>query len=151
MALLLAGALMLSSTLMDPAGLDTLAEEAGVSVPDLVAAAATVGVTPHDYLVGEGLLAGEPPAPPPAPALNASVERLLDCIAHYESHATPSARNPVSGAAGEFQFLLSTWATTPQGRAGMSPYDPVAARAAARWMIGQGRSREWVPVARGLC
>jgi hypothetical protein len=38
---------------------------------------------------------------------------------------------------------LSTWRTTPQGRAGLSAYDPVAATAAANWMLSVGRAREW--------
>jgi len=80
-----------------------------------------------------------------------SIEQRLDCISWVESRHTPSARNPRSGAAGEFQFLWSTWLGTPQGQAGLSPYDPIAAREAARWMFAQGRAREWVPVARGWC
>jgi hypothetical protein len=101
---------------------------------------------------------GEPPdveevevATAPEPALNPAVERRLDCIAYYESKGYAGAVNRSSGASGLFQFLPSTWRTTPQGRAGLSVFDPVAARSAARWMLEQGRAREWVPVQRGLC
>ena len=87
----------------------------------------------------------------PAPVLNVAVEKRLDCIAYYESKGYAGAVNRSSGASGLFQFLPSTWRTTPQGRAGLSVFDPVAARNAARWMLEQGRAREWVPVARGLC
>ena len=87
----------------------------------------------------------------PEPVLNPAIEKRLDCISYYESKGNPGATNPTSKAAGLFQFLWSTWAGTPQGRVGLSPYDPVAARAAARWMLSQGRAREWVPVQRGLC
>jgi hypothetical protein len=90
-------------------------------------------------------------APEPEPALNPAVEKRLDCIAYYESKNYAGATNPSSKAAGLFQFLWSTWASTPQGRSGLSPYDPVAARNAARWMLAQGRAREWIPVQRGLC
>lgn len=83
--------------------------------------------------------------------LDQALERRLDCVVHYESGGDPSATNRSSKAAGLFQFLWSTWAGTPQGRAGRSPYDPLAAREAARWMFNQGRAREWVPVQRGLC
>ena len=71
------------------------------------------------------------------------LDDLLDCLAWFESRGNPGAYNARSGAAGSFQFLLGTWLGTPQGRAGLSRYDPAAARAAARWMIGQGRLKEW--------
>ncbi|HKD00457.1 MAG TPA: transglycosylase SLT domain-containing protein [Methylomirabilota bacterium] len=71
------------------------------------------------------------------------VDDLVDCLAWQESRGDPQAYNPRSGAAGLLQFLLGTWYTTPQGRAGLSRYDPTAARLAARWMIAQGRLREW--------
>jgi|SRR5262252_2755069 len=87
----------------------------------------------------------------PEPVLNAAVEKRLDCIAYYESKGYAGAVNRSSGASGLYQFLPSTWRTTPQGRAGLSVFDPVAARNAARWMLEQGRAREWVPVLRGLC
>lgn len=49
--------------------------------------------------------------------------------------------NTASGAAGPWQFLASTWATTPY--AAFSPYDPLAAALAAAWMHGAGRGKEW--------
>lgn len=71
------------------------------------------------------------------------VDDVLDCLSWQESRDDPSAYNRRSGAAGQFQFLYGTWMTTPQGRAGLSRYDPWAARAAARWMINAGRLHEW--------
>lgn len=135
---------------VSPEDLVQLADEAHVDVAQLHEALVTVAaaygsVDARQYLVYDGRLA------PPAPPQSAAVERLLDCISWYESKHTPGATNPTSKAAGQYQFLWSTWAGTPQGRAGLSPYDPLAARAAARWMINQGRKGEWVPVARGLC
>lgn len=121
MALILVGLILISSSVADGA------PEQAQDEPDVV----------------EVVEAAEP--------VNVTIERRLDCLSFYESHGNPSATNPTSKAAGEFQFLWSTWATTPQGRAGLSPYDPLAARNAARWMLNQGRAHEWVPVQRGLC
>jgi len=121
------------------------AEAAGVDPILLAGAVVSTGMPPHDYLLMTGELKS------PAPALNAAVERRLDCISWHESRDEPLATNPRSKAAGLFQFLGSTWAGTPQGRAGLSPYDPVAARQAARWMVAQGRVREWDVVRLGMC
>lgn len=127
-------------------------EESGVLM------AALVGVAMMLQFAAGGPVDDDAPLPPPlvdhkppVVLLDPRVEALLDCISWFESKHTPSATNRISGAAGQFQFLRSTWATTPEGRRGLSPYDPVAARSAARWMIGQGRKYEWLPVARGLC
>jgi len=53
----------------------------------------------------------------------------------------PKATNRGSGAAGLFQFLRSTWATTPYGRFNM--YSPYANALAAGWMNANGRGGEW--------
>jgi hypothetical protein len=77
-------------------------------------------------------------------ALASTVYRVpystLNRKAWCESRFSPSARNP-SGAMGLFQFLGSTWRTTPF--AGFSPYDPLAAALAAGWMHLVGRGGEW--------
>lgn len=130
MTLILAASLLLASVGTD---LDEVAMEAGVDVVHLAGAVATTGMDARQYLYAVGELRQPRDA----------VDTLLDCLSWYESRHTPSARNPRSGAAGQWQFLPSTWAGTPQGKAGASPYDPLAARAAARWMVGQGRAREW--------
>lgn len=52
----------------------------------------------------------------------------------------PDARNP-SGAAGLFQFLGSTWNSTPYGR--FSVWSPYANAMAAGWMHAHGRGGEW--------
>jgi hypothetical protein len=69
----------------------------------------------------------------------------------YESHWNAYAVNPRSGASGLGQFLRSTWITTPQGRAGLSVFDPWANHAAVVYMIEAGRAREFEVVLRGLC
>lgn len=62
-------------------------------------------------------------------------------VATCESHKDPYARNP-SGASGLFQFMPSTWATTPYGSESIwsARYQSLA----AAWMYVQGRSGEWV-------
>jgi hypothetical protein len=52
------------------------------------------------------------------------------------------ARNLSSGARGLFQFLASTWASTPYGRFDVS--SPYANALAAGWMHAHGRAGEWV-------
>lgn len=49
-----------------------------------------------------------------------------------------------SGASGPWQFMPSTWASTPY--AAFSPYDPMAAALAAAWMhsAAVNRGGEWV-------
>jgi hypothetical protein len=54
---------------------------------------------------------------------------------------SPYAKNPRSSASGLFQFLVSTWATTPY--AGFSIWDPYANALAAGWMHDVGRGGEW--------
>jgi hypothetical protein len=54
---------------------------------------------------------------------------------------SPTAHNP-SGASGLFQFLPSTWTSTPYAR--LSIWSPYANALAAGWMQQQGRGGEWV-------
>ena len=63
-------------------------------------------------------------------------------IAKCESGYNPHAVNP-SGASGLFQFMPSTFAKSPPGRAGGSIWDPVANSQAAAWVYSQGRQGEW--------
>jgi uncharacterized protein YraI len=62
-------------------------------------------------------------------------------VARCESVLDPSAVNASSGASGLFQFLPSTWATTPY--ADQDVFDPVANANAAAWMWSEGRRGEW--------
>lgn len=94
---------------------------------------------PYGYLRSVGDLPPLPAAaakPPPAPG------GRVACIIRVESRGNPRARNP-SGAAGLGQFLPSTWVTTPQGRAGLSVYDPAANTAAIEYMLANGRAHEF--------
>jgi hypothetical protein len=120
------------------------ASEAHVDPVALQGAVNTVGVDPYVYLRGTGEL------PPLEPASVASVSRV-DCIVRAESRGNPGAINPRSGAAGLGQFLPSTWRSTPQGKAGASPFNASANRAAIGWMLAAGRAREFVAVSAGLC
>src|SRR4029077_14492100 len=106
---------------------------------DLLGAVATTRLPARAYLQMTGELS-RPSAPPPA---RDALDTLVDCLAWHESRGFAGAYNRRSGASGLLQFLPSTFATTPQGRAGLSVFDPAAARAAAKWMIGQGRLKEW--------
>jgi len=144
--LVVAGGLLLGALQGDP--VPVWAESVGVDPADLQGALNSTGVDAYTYLLHEGLI--DPPAPV-RPPLNAAMEARLDCIQRVESHNVASATNRQSGAAGLFQFLPGTWRSTPEGKAGLSPYDPVAARSAARWMLSQGRAREWVAVTAGGC
>ena len=59
------------------------------------------------------------------------IEDLLDAISYQESRHNPKAFNPKSGAAGQYQFMPAT-----ARQYGLNnPYDPVAARNAARQMV----------------
>ena len=63
-------------------------------------------------------------------------------VARCESGLNPRAVNRSSNASGLFQFLPSTWRTTPY--AGQNIFDPVANANAAAWMWSVGRQNEWV-------
>lgn len=60
-------------------------------------------------------------------------------VAACESGGSASAQN-ASGATGLFQFMPSTFASTPQGQSGASITDPTASAQAAAWMYSQGRT-----------
>jgi hypothetical protein len=128
------------------------ADLAGVDKTDLAGALATTGYTnPYAYLRAVNELEHPPqPTPaaaPPPPVVVAVSTALAECIISRESHGNPWAVNPRSGASGLGQFLPSTWLTTPQGRAGLSVFDPVANRAAVNYMLAAGRGREFVTYA----
>jgi hypothetical protein len=61
--------------------------------------------------------------------------------ARCESRFVSSARNLSSAASGLFQFLPSTFASTPYGR--FSIFSPYANALAAGWMHAHGRGGEW--------
>jgi Transglycosylase SLT domain len=97
---------------------------------------------PYGYLRSVGELPPlTPPREPvvlPAGAYSARVE----CIIRHESSGVPTAHNR-SGASGLGQFLPGTWASTPQGKAGYSVFNPEANRAAIAWMVNVGRAKEF--------
>lgn len=65
------------------------------------------------------------------------MKRVMYC----ESHGNANAYNARSHASGLYQFLPSTWRTTPYGSE--SIWDAEAQVNAAAWMYAQGRAREW--------
>jgi len=62
-------------------------------------------------------------------------------VGRCESGLDPNAVNPDGPYFGLFQFLRSTWASTPF--ADRDIFDPVANAHAAAWMWQQGRRGEW--------
>ena len=62
-------------------------------------------------------------------------------VAECESNLDPYAVNP-SGSYGLFQFIRSTWESTPYGDRDI--FDPRANANAAGWMWSVGRRSEWV-------
>jgi len=64
-------------------------------------------------------------------------------VAKCESHFDPRAVNTSSGASGLFQFMPSTFAFTPNGKAGQNIFDPVANADAAGWMWKNGMRNHW--------
>jgi hypothetical protein len=63
-------------------------------------------------------------------------------VSYCESTWNRFAVNGSSGSTGLFQFIPSTWATTPYG--GRDIYSAKWQSLAAAWMYVQGRSGEWV-------
>jgi hypothetical protein len=75
----------------------------------------------------------------------------LDCIIALESGWDPSQQNPWTRASGLAQFLPATWARTPQGRAGLSPFDPLANIDGAIWLARTAGLTQWGVYALGGC
>jgi hypothetical protein len=75
----------------------------------------------------------------------------LDCIIQGESGWDPSQQNPRSRAAGLAQFLPSTWATTPEGQSGRSPFEPLASIDAAIWLATNRGWGQWQVYVQGRC
>lgn len=63
-------------------------------------------------------------------------------VARCESNLDPNNVTPPYQASGLFQFLPSTWASTPY--ADQDIFDPEASAYAAAWMWSVGRRGEWV-------
>jgi uncharacterized protein YraI len=76
-----------------------------------------------------------------ADAYGQSREDMLR-VATCESGLDPNQVTPPYDASGLFQFLPSTWASTPY--ADEDIFDPVANANAAAWMWSVGRRNEWV-------
>lgn len=65
----------------------------------------------------------------------------MERVARCESGLDPCAYSKAGPYYGLYQFLKSTWKTTPYK--GRSIYDPKAQALAAAWMWKQGRKNEW--------
>ncbi len=134
----------------------SLAHAAGVDPIDLAGASNSTGLSPTDYLRAVGELAIPDALPRGVSEAGDRVQTVpgsgrVACIVRVESRGDPDATNPQSGAAGLGQFLRSTWRTTPQGKAGLSPYNAAANLAAIQYMLDVGRAREFNAVSMGYC
>jgi hypothetical protein len=98
-------------------------------------AATTAAFDPHQYLYDQ------------AP----DIAGRLDCIIAGESGWDPSQVNARTRAAGLAQFLPSTWATTPQGEQGLSPFEPEANIDAAIWLARTKGWQQWQVYLVGRC
>lgn len=68
----------------------------------------------------------------------------MAAIIWRESRDRPWAKNRSSSAGGLAQFLLSTWNSTPCGKAGLSRFDPYAATVCMAWTVRYGGGwRHW--------
>lgn len=65
----------------------------------------------------------------------------MERVARCESNLDPCAVNRSGPYYGLFQFLKSTWKTTPYGNRDI--FDPEAQALAAAWMWKEGRKNEW--------
>jgi len=148
LGLVLGTAIMVSHADDVSAEVNEAAAAAHVSPVDLQGAVNSTGVDPYIYLRGTGEL---PPLPAPERVVTSPFSGRVACIIAHESQGNPRAVNPRSGASGLGQFLSSTWSTTPQGRAGLSVFNPDANRAAVQYMLDAGRAREFAVVSSGLC
>ena len=75
----------------------------------------------------------------------------LDCIINGESGWDPTQQNKRTRAAGLAQFLPSTWATTPQGQQGLSPFEPLPNIDAAIWLARTSGWTQWQVYTEGHC
>jgi len=65
----------------------------------------------------------------------------MERVARCESNLDPCAINRDGPYYGLYQFLKSTWKTTPYGNENI--FDPEAQALAAGWMWSEGRKKEW--------
>ena len=66
------------------------------------------------------------------------------CIAQKESGFNQFSKNKSSSASGVFQYLISTWKDTDEGKAGLSVFDADAnVKAAVKYMAIHKNTRPW--------
>ena len=104
-----------------------------------------------------------PPAPTLAPPREVVMAMIRDrfaslgseatdvalCVADRESNFDALAVNPITGAAGVFQFIPSTWASLSElaGRGGASVFDARSNVAVAAWTVARYGWHPWSSVA----
>ncbi len=125
-----------------------LAAEVGIDEQDLRAAADTVGVSPRNYLEGEGVLSPQHASQAGAvvaAAASASILARVKCIELKESGGANVANARGSGAGGVMQYMPSTFrrAALELGHPEWSLWNPDQARAAAAHDLLMGRRAQW--------
>jgi hypothetical protein len=135
MAMLLGSLILLSAALSDGQGADAPpvvsdSAEAAPEAPEAV-------LTPYAYLY----------------QTYPRYASRLNCVFARESGWDPQAYNRRSGASGLAQFILSTWLSTPQGKAGAARTDPFASIDASVYLIENTPSswRHWQVILQGYC
>lgn len=131
---------------------DIMGRANGVFLP--VRWAGRTGWAHGDWLTDPG--SGSAPAPDSGSQPSGMVQIIYDAadrwgqpradmlrVARCESNLDPRAVNASSGASGLFQFMPSTFAFTPNGKAGQNIFDPVASADAAGWMWANGMRNHW--------
>lgn len=130
-----------------------------IADPDLIYEGQALVIPSNDGTVQVSVPESTPPQPVAAKANYSNGNGIIDIIveaanyygqspddmiavARCESELDPSNYNDYSGASGLFQFLPSTWASTPY--ADQDIFDPWANAYAASWMWSVGRQNEWV-------
>lgn len=61
-----------------------------------------------------------------AAVVSGTPRHIIEAVGRCESGLNTRAENPTSTAAGPMQYIDTTWASTPLGRAGLSRYSPYA-------------------------
>jgi soluble lytic murein transglycosylase-like protein len=67
----------------------------------------------------------------------------MAAITWRESRWRPWAKNAHSSAGGIAQFLDTTWATTPCGKAGLSRFSPYPAAMCMAWLVKESGWSHW--------
>ena len=77
--------------------------------------------------------------------------RVSTASSPAKAAGTPLARTDRARLPGLAQFLPSTWASTPEGQLGLSPFEAVASVDAAIWLAQTKGFSQWQVYLQGQC